>query len=162
VTLDDVFNELTEAQKHAETAKELAEDGSFIESEVDMAVEWTRQAREWVAEELSDTSTEAAREERAVWEHDGSRLAVCVDGDWLPEMMLYTDDLAIFRATDGTEVDVRADRDAILFEAPTGETEEIDPSSESERAVTVYTPPESFSADCITVVDLTEELKDDA
>jgi len=54
VSLNDVFRELTEAAKHAETARELAEDASFLESEIDMAVESTRQAREWVAEEIDD------------------------------------------------------------------------------------------------------------
>jgi len=54
VSLDDVFHELTEAAKHAETARELIDEDSSLRHELAAAERWTQQARESVAEELED------------------------------------------------------------------------------------------------------------
>ncbi|ELZ96627.1 hypothetical protein [Haloferax sulfurifontis] len=98
---------------------------------------------------------ESAGDDRAVYEPgDGRRLAVRVDDEWLPELMLYAGDLPVFIGDDGTEVDVRDDGTA-LYETPDGAAEELEPDRDAD-GVRTYTPLSVYPADTIEVHDLGE------
>lgn len=93
--------------------------------------------------------------ERAVCELDGgSRIAVRVDGVWLPNLMMYTEELPVFSDDDGTEVDVREDG-TILYETPGGAVQEIEPHVD-EGGVATYLPHRIYPAGSIEVHDITE------
>lgn len=95
-------------------------------------------------------------DQRAIAELGSKRLAVRLDGDWLPKCLWYADQLPVFFATDGTEIDI-LDNGNILYESPDGAVQEIEPVCETDRE-RVFEPLSIYPADRIEIVDLAEPV----
>jgi len=91
--------------------------------------------------------------DRAVAEMGALKLSVRVDDEWCPEIRWYTQDLPVFIAEDGTEVDIRDDG-SILYESPDGAVQEIDEPTVDKEATQIYAPYSHYPAGKIEVRDV--------
>lgn len=91
--------------------------------------------------------------ERAEAEMGALKISVRIDGEWCPEVRWYTQDLPVFIAEDGSEVDIRDDG-SILYETPEGAVEEIDEPTVDKEAKQIYEPLSIYPADTIEVWDV--------
>jgi hypothetical protein len=99
------------------------------------------------------TEQSTVGDERAVAEMGALKLSVRIDGEWCPDVRWYTQDLPVFIAEDGTEVDIRGDG-SILYESPDGAVEEIEEPTVDKEATQLYEPTSVYPAETVEVRDV--------